>query len=99
MQPRWHTPGPKRTPRTKGRVADVVIASEAKQSRFAYACPRGGDCFVALRAPRNDSGYCHLQSNTEVVPQHVLIAFDFGRGSGKTNLALVHDVMTVADRE
>src|SRR4029077_7097172 len=32
-----------------------VIASEGKQSSCACACARGGDCFVALRAPRNDA--------------------------------------------
>ena len=28
--------------------------NSAKQSRFAHLCLRGGDCFGALRAPRND---------------------------------------------
>ena len=32
-----------------------VIASGAKQSLFTCACASGGDCFVALRAPRNDA--------------------------------------------
>jgi hypothetical protein len=33
-----------------------VIASEAKQSRFACACFRDRDCFGVLRTPRNDAG-------------------------------------------
>src|SRR4051794_31493666 len=32
-----------------------VIASEAKQSRVIFCRPRFRDCFVALRAPRNDN--------------------------------------------
>src|ERR1700694_2184368 len=42
-----------------------VIASEAKQSRFTCACVRGGDCFVTLRAPRNDAG-CHCERSEAI---------------------------------
>src|SRR5207244_6460973 len=35
-------------------LSDIVIASEAKQSHFTCSCASGVDCFVALRAPRNE---------------------------------------------
>jgi hypothetical protein len=48
-----------RFPRADSAQDDVrfsrVIASEAKQSPSTCSCASRGDCFVALRAPRNDA--------------------------------------------
>src|SRR5258708_7404548 len=38
-------------------------------------------------------------SDTEIAPQHVVVALDLVRSPREANLALVHDVMAVADRK
>jgi hypothetical protein len=40
-----------------------------------------------------------VRSHTEVIAQDEFIAFEFGRAAGKADLPLVHDVVTVTDRE
>src|SRR5262244_3010077 len=45
-----------------------------KQSRFTCACVGGGDCFVALRAPRNDESHSILIFAASTTARHLSVS-------------------------
>src|SRR5204862_76207 len=70
--------------------------------RDAYVfdpCPTEAEMSMLSNRPEDDPARSKTVLHAKIVAQHKIVVLELGRGAGEADLALVHDVMAVGDRQ